>query len=97
MQSVKTYKALSNKIMFFGFLPSDLGVLLLLCMLFLGITNNIFYTLGFFLALYYFFKKLRHRTVGYFKSLILFINIPKNIGVSDADFKSYKDNIENVN
>ncbi|MDR1196170.1 MAG: hypothetical protein LBL00_06825 [Endomicrobium sp.] len=94
MEKEKTYKALTNNLLLFGFQLGDLALTLAVVVLAMGFSNSPIAAGVVLLFCLIFFRKMRGRTAGYFKAFYNFIITPDKMSVKDDDIKSYKETIK---
>lgn len=82
MKQIETYKALSYKLLIFGYQPIDLVIILVLFLFVHGIGNNLLIDIIFLLPALIIAKKGKNRPQGYFLSLATYLILPRHLGVS---------------
>lgn len=89
MQPVHTYKALSNRIMILGYLPSDFGFVVLSTVVVLSFVSSVWIPVVWFISMAYVFKKLKSRPERYFGILSVFLTMPRLLKVTTDDIPAY--------
>lgn len=91
MERINTYKALTNNVLLFGFQLADLAICLVVVVLVMGFTDSPIASGVILIILLVFFRKMRNRTAGYFKSFFSFLATPCKLSVKNGDILSYKE------
>jgi uncharacterized protein YacL len=91
MEKIKTYKAISNKELLYGYQALDLAFVLMVSFAVIFYVSMILGIL-IFIVLAIFFKKFAKRRENYFKNLITYTFTPKIFSVrKETKIKPYKD------
>lgn len=91
MEKIKTYKAISNKELLYGYQALDLAFVLMVSFAVIFYVSMILGILV-FIVLAIFFKKFAKRRENYFKNLITYTFTPKIFSVrKETKIKPYKD------
>jgi hypothetical protein len=96
MQPVNTHKALSNRVFLFGFQPYDAGVLLISTLIIWGLSNSFIAAFVWLSMSSWFFRKMKYRPDGYFKSFVVFLSTSYRLSVKGEDGPAYKDTLCNT-
>lgn len=90
MKPVETYKALTFKLLVYGYQPVDLVIILLLFVFVHGIINSLLVDLIYVITALIIAKKGRNRPAGYFVSLALYLISPPRLKLGSTDVPTYR-------
>ena len=97
MEKIKTYKAISNKELLYGYQALDLAFVLMVSFAVIFYISMILGIL-IFIVLAIFFKKVAKRRENYFRHLITYTFTPKIFSVrKETKIKPYKDFLDGQN
>jgi len=91
MKSIETYKALTYRLLVYGFQPVDLVIILLLFVFLHGVFNSLLLDIVVIGVLLIIAKKGKNRQAGYFVSLALFLITPHRLTLKNMDVPSYSE------
>ena len=89
MKTVDTYKALTYRLLVYGFQPVDLVIILLLFVFVHGIISSLILDIIFIITALIIAKKGRNRPDGYFASLALYLISPCRLNIKNSDIPTY--------
>ena len=82
MTPVNTFKALTYRLLVFGFQPIDLVIILFLFVFVHGIGNSLLIDIIFLIPALILAKKGKNRPQGYFLSLLIYLILPEHLTVA---------------
>ena len=97
MKSVETYKALTYRLLVYGFQPVDLVIILLLFVFVHGIISSLILDIIFIITALIIAKKGRSRSDGYFISLALYLISPHRLNLKNSDIPNYRSVLNGIN
>ena len=90
MRTVETYKALTYKLLIYGYQPVDLVIILVLFIFVHGVISSLIVDVIYVVTALIIAKKGKDRPEGYFVSLALFLLSPHRLNLSNADVPTYR-------
>ena len=90
MKTVETYKALTYRLLVYGFQPVDLVITLLMFVFVHGIISSLILDIIFIIIALIIAKKSRNRPDGYFISLALYLISPPRLNLKNSDIPTYR-------